>query len=173
MSQKRLTFLAVLIPTLFIAILLITFGNFGKMVANTFASIVLFVGLFVLPFFASYYVITWVIPGIDALSVSKQKKDDDSDRYLNDREKNRDREFFPKPVRVLLWGTIGIALALFWTWLVPNLLVFPTYLGLLARGLGWNDLASTDNVWQYGWLIVFLIEYALILFGKDFSYKNE
>ena len=173
MSQKKLTFFAVLVPSLIIAALLITFGNFGKMVANTFASFVLFVGLFILPLFASYYVIDWLIPSIDALSVSKQKKDDDNDRYLTYSERNRDREFFPKPVRVLLWGTIGIMLALFWTWLVPNLLAFPTYFGLLARGLGWQDLASTDSVWQYGWLIVFLIEYALILFGKDFSYKNE
>lgn len=171
MPQKKLNIIAVSVSLVFLTVLLIVFADFGKMAVNTFVSILLLALLFVSPLTISYFTLAKWIPSIDALSIQNIKEDERKASRLRDIQ--NDRERFPKPVRFLIWATFGIALSLLWTWIAPRLLVFPTYLGDIVRSAGWNDLASTDNLWQYEWMIIFLVEYVLILTVQNFNYKDE
>ncbi len=169
MNQKKLNQLAIVFSVLALLAPVIFFESLRSFVGNLFFSILIFAVLFVLPLVISYQVITKLTPFIDSRSKSdaKSQKERSYDYDANS-------ENFPVYIRVLIWLAVSVLLSLVWTWLVPHLLVFPTWLGAIARGLGWEDLVSSDNVWQYYWAFVFVIEYLAILLGKsDFEYPRN
>ena len=56
--------------------------------------------------------------------------------------------------------------------MVPAIFSLPLWIGRLAQMIGWKSLFGADGVWQFGWLILFLIQY-LIDFGVGFMLSSD
>lgn len=68
-------------------------------------------------------------------------------------------ENFPLWLRVLNWVFWGLVLASLWGFIVPIAIAFPLYFGQVALDWGAKTLAMTDGAWQWGWSIVFVVQF--------------
>lgn len=121
-------------------------------------SLVFFVGALALP---STFDITnryFFIPWLDSLNEK---------RFVNleveEHIKPQKLEYFPVWLRVAVWFFVGLVFAYAWSYFLPYILTLPFFFGRIARNTGWSFLLSNDMVWQYGWVIAFMVQYIATL----------
>lgn len=155
LTQENLqrTILGVMIFCVLVAIFVL------RNVSNIALSIFLGLVIVVLPFWLDSLVRYRVIPWLDTLNESPESRRGDSDD-------------FPLWLRVLIWAFLGIIMASAWTFVVPFIFGLHLWLGRIALAIGWKAFALTDVAWQYGWLIVFLVQY-VVSFGVGFMTSDD
>jgi hypothetical protein len=100
-----------------------------------------------LPFVLDVKTRFYVIPWLDSLN----ETDDDSNR------RSHDVEYFPLWFRVVIWIFIGLFGSILWSVIIPFVLSLPLWIGRIGTSWGLNSTLTADNVWQYGWFILFML----------------
>ncbi len=100
------------------------------------------------------------IPWLDSQNEKKPFNNEEDDQP---RQQQPKREYFPIWLRVSLWFFVGLVLAYGWSYFVPYILTLPFSFGRIAKATGWGIFSSYDEVWQYGWLFVFMVQYIVTL----------
>lgn len=131
-------------------VLMLTLRSFGNLVLT------IFFGLFIIafPFWLDSLVRFKFIPYLDSLSNDE----------VNDEE-------FSIGFRVWIWSFIGITMSAIWTVIVPLIFMLPLWIGRIAHGL-FGVESMRLGVWQYGWMIIFLLQY-LIDFYVGFMLRDD
>ena len=129
---------------------------------NLILSIAFLLVLVVWPFWNGSLVRYKLIPYLDSLN---EPKDEEGVRH-------KSTEDFPLWLRVLIWAFVGIFMSGLWTIIVPGIFSLPLWISRLAQMIGWKSLFAADGVWQFGWFIVFLVQYLLNFFA-GFATSND
>lgn len=153
MSQKKLESIILGVVVFFALLILVTRPILGDVVL----SIGLFLVLIVPPFWVDSLIRFKFIPWLDSLNENKEELA--KNRY------DRQTEDFALWIRVTIWAFLGVLLAWIWSYFVPGVFALPLWIGRLAGAIGWKSLLSSDGVWQYGWMIVFLVQYLIDFFA--------
>lgn len=88
------------------------------------------------------------------------------------------RQEFSLFMRVLIWAVLGLVLAFAWSHIAPWTISWPFMFGKIAMAIGWDSIYTSDGVWQWGWMVIFLVGYLLNLFGgwmltNDSSFEDR
>lgn len=153
MSQKTLERIVVGIISVSTLIVLL----FVRSLGNVVFSLALLVALVVPPFMVGTYVRFYLTPAIDSINQPEGRYED-----------------FPLYIRVLIWIFVGLVMSWAWSYLVPFTFDLPLYFGRVAAEIGWKSLRAADGVWQYGWAIIFFVQYVVnLLFSIMFSQSED
>lgn len=158
MTQKQLQYivLGLIGVAVFAAILM-----FDRLRDGLF-SLVLALIILIVPFWSDSLIRYKLIPFIDSLNTVEEQ-------YNN----------FPAWMRVIMWAFFGIVVAIAWSYLMPVLVGLPFAFGRIAIALGAKTSGMSDNIWQWGWVIIFLIQYFINFFvgwmvnSSRFDYPDE
>lgn len=141
-----------------------------KNVEHTILAVVLAVvlyGLYKLPVVWQVLVsivilVVWVLTLLFAGSVVRYVVTPLFDRI--DTEDNRQE--FSLFMRVLIWAFLGLVLAFVWSHIAPWTFSWPFMFGkIVMAATGWDSIYTSDGVWQWGWMVVFLVGYLLNFIG--------
>lgn len=75
------------------------------------------------------------------------------------------RQEFSLLMRVLIWAFLGLVLAFCWSYIAPWTFSWPFWFGKVAMAMGWDSIYTSDGVWQWGWMVIFLVGYLLNFIG--------
>ncbi len=102
----------------------------------------------VLPFWVDSLVRYKFIPFIDSLNTGPDRHED-----------------LKVLLRILIWGFLGVVMALSWWYIVSIVFGLNLWFGRILMAIGCKSLAMTHEVWQWGWFLVFLLQFLILFFG--------